>query len=82
MPPTPDLKNITKYPEFAVFRQELLKFCDKIENISDVQIDSVTRVTVIEEILGRRWAAEKVREFLMGLGVLQVGDIKRDKTYE
>lgn len=82
MPPSTDLKNITRYPEFAVFKQELLKFCDTMDNISDIKLDEVSRISVVEEIVGRRWASDKVRDFLMKLGILDVGDSKRDKTYE
>lgn len=84
MPPdTFKLKDITKYPEFFLLKEELLKFCDKMDNISDINIEGVSRVTIQEEIVGRRYASEKVKEFLVSIGMLQVDDIKpRVQTYE
>ena len=84
MPPdTFKVQNLAKYPEFFLLKEELLKLCDKMDNISDIQIDNVSRVTIAEEIVGRRWASEQVKDFLMRLGMIEKADLKgRIQTYE
>ena len=84
MPPdTFKLKNIAQYPEFFLLKEKLLELCDKMDNISDIQIDNVSRVTITEEIVGRRWASQKVRDFLVSLEMLEQSDIiSKSKTYE
>lgn len=78
-----DLKNLTKYPEFYALKQELLKFCESLDDISDIDLSKENRVTLNEEIFGRRWASDKVKAFLLKLGMVdQAGITKKDKTYE
>lgn len=78
-----DLKNLTKYPEFYALKQELLKFCDKMDSISDIDLTKISRVTLAEEIYGRRFASEQIKELFDRLGLITSGDKKViDKTFE
>lgn len=77
-----DIQSLKKYPEFHALRQELEDFCDKLDNISDIKIDGVSRVTLEQEVYGRRYASEKVRDLLSTLGLVDKTHIKRDLTHE
>lgn len=78
-----DIKNLAKYPEFHALKKELLTFCDKMDNISDIELNRESRVSLNEEIFGRLWASDKVKELLSQLGMVDQSDIKKqDKTFE
>ena len=77
-----DLQNLKKYPEFHALRQELEKFCGKMDDISDIDIDKLSRVTLEQEVYGRRYASEQVKDLLSSLGLIDKTHIKRDLTHE
>lgn len=78
-----NIANLAKYPEFHALKKELLTFCDTMDNIRDIDITSHSRVTLEQEIYGRRFASDKVKELLMRLGMLEQKDFKKiDKTFE
>ncbi len=77
-----DIQNLKKYPEFYAFRQELEKFCGKMDDISDIDIDGQSRVSLEQEVYGRRYASEKVKDLLSSLGLVDKTNIKRDLTHE
>lgn len=77
-----DIQNLKKYPEFYALRQELEKFCAKMDDISDIDIDKVSRVTLEQEVYGRRYASDQVRDLLSSLGLVDKSHIKRDLTHE
>lgn len=78
-----DVKNLAKYPEFYALKKELVNFCDKMDNISDINLTKESRVSLNEEIFGRRWASDKIKELLSNLGMVDQEDIrKQDKTFE
>lgn len=72
-----DLKELTKYPEFYALKQELEKFCDSMDNISDLEGE-----IKLEEICGRRFASKKVRNLLSDLGLIERNKPIISKTYE
>ena len=77
-----DVNNLKKYPEFYALKKELENFCDKMDSIDDMQIDEVSRVTLAEEVYGRRYASIKVRDLLASLGLVDKKFTKRDMTME
>lgn len=78
-----DIQNLKKYPEFYALKLELEDFCDKLDSISDIDLSDSSRVTLQEEIYGRRWASEKVRDLLSSLGLVDKSKPKViDKTGE
>ena len=77
-----DIQNLKKYPEFYALRLELEDFCDKLDSIQDIDLQDKSRVTLNEEIYGRLWASEKVRDLLSSLGLVDRRAVKRDMTME
>lgn len=77
-----EIKNLIKYPEFYALKQELEKFCDEMADISDIDLETQSRVSLNEEIAGRLWAAKKVTNLLFSLGLVERDTKKRDQTFE
>lgn len=77
-----DINNLKKYPEFYALKTELEAFCDRLDSISDIELTDTSRVTLTEEVYGRRWASEKVRDLLSSLGLVDRKFTKRDMTME
>lgn len=77
-----DIQNLKKFQEFYSLKKELEEFCDKLDSISDIDLSDVSRVTLTEEVYGRRWASEKVRDLLSTLGLVDRKFTKRDMTME
>ena len=77
-----EIQHLKKYPEFYALRLELENFCDKMDSISDIDLKDKSRVTLNEEIYGRRWASEQVRDLLYSLGLVERNFSKRDMTME
>ncbi len=65
-----DAQNLKKYPEFYALKQEMEAFCEKMDSISDIDLSDTSRVTLIEEVYGRRWASMQIRELLSTLGLV------------
>jgi hypothetical protein len=77
-----DIQNLKRYPEFYALQKELEDFCDKLDNISDIKLDEFSRVSLEQEVFGRRYASEKVKDLLSSLGLVDKTKIKRDLTGE
>lgn len=77
-----DIQNLKKYQEFYSFKREMEIFCDKLDSISDIDLSDKNRVTLTEEVYGRRWASEQIRTLLYGLGLVDKKFTKRDMTME
>lgn len=77
-----DIQNLKRHQEFYALKVELEAFCDKLDSISDIDLSDFSRVTLNEEIYGRRWASEKVRDLLSTLGLVDKKFTKRDMTME
>ena len=77
-----DIGHLKKYPEFYALKVELEHFCDKMDSISDIDLSDVSRVTLLEEIYGRRWASVQIRDLLSSLGLVDKKVTKRDMTME
>lgn len=77
-----EIQNLKRFPEFHALKVELEAFCDRLDSISDIDLSDVSRVTLNEEIYGRRWASEKVRDLLSTLGLVDKKFTKRDMTME
>lgn len=77
-----DIQNLKKYPEFYALKVELEAFCDKMDSIEDIKLSDVSRVTLVEEVYGRRWASQHVRDLLSSLGLVDKRVTKRDMTME
>lgn len=77
-----DIQNLKKHQEFYALKTELENFCDKMDDISDINIDNVSRVTLETEVYGRRYASQQVRDLLSSLGLVDKTHIKRDLTME
>lgn len=78
-----DLKALAKYPEFYVLKQKLIQFCQEMDDLSEIDVNSSSRVSLETEVIGRRIASDRVKAFLVDLGMLSQEDIiKKDKTYE
>lgn len=65
-----DVQQLKKYPEFWAFKQTMERFCEEMESIKDMKLDEFSRVSVSEEVAGRLWASEKVRDLLSTLGLV------------
>lgn len=77
-----DIQSLKKYPEFWALKQELENFCDRMDNIDDIELSDKSRLTLAEEIYGRRYASIKVRDLISTLGLVDKKTIKRDLTME
>lgn len=77
-----DIQNLKRHAEFYALKLELEDFCDKMDSISDIDLTNPQRIDLAQEIYGRRWASEKVRELLSTLGLVDKTNIKRDLTME
>lgn len=77
-----DIQNLKRHQEFYALKRELEDFCDKLDSITDIDLSDVSRVTLTEEVFGRRWASEKVRDLLSTLGLVDKKFTKRDMTME
>lgn len=78
-----DIQNLKRHQEFWALKQTLEDFCASLDDISDIDISKVSRVTLTEEIVGRRFASDKVRELLSTLGLVDKTKPKIiDKTGE
>ena len=65
-----DAQNLKKYPEYYALKQEMESFCNKMDSISDINLSDVSRVSLEQEIYGRRWASIQIRELLSTLGLV------------
>ena len=65
-----DVQNLKKHQEFWALKKTLEDFCDSLDDISDIELDRVSRVTLVEEVYGRRYASIKVRDLLSTLGLV------------
>ncbi len=78
-----DVQNLKKYPEFYAFKQEMEAFCNRMDSISDIDLSESNRVSLEQEIYGRRWASQQVRDLLSTLGLVDKSKPKtRDMTGE
>lgn len=77
-----DINNLKRFQEFHALKMELEDFCDKLDSIADIDLSDKSRVTLTEEVYGRRWAAEKVRNLLFELGLVDKKYKTRDMTME
>lgn len=77
-----DIQNLKKHQEFYALKQELELFCDKLDSIGDIDLSEKNRVTLTEEVYGRRWASERVRDLLSTLGLVDRKPTIRDMTME
>jgi len=77
-----DIQNLKKHAEFWALKKELEYFCDKIDNIDDIDLSKVSRVTLAEEVYGRRYASTKIKDLLSTLGLVDKKFAKRDMTME
>lgn len=77
-----DINNLKKYPEFYALKIELEAFCDRLDSISDIDLTDTSRVTLTEEVYGRRWASKQVRDLLSTLGLVDRKFTKRDMTFD
>lgn len=77
-----DIENLKKHAEFYALKKELENFCDKMDSIDDIDLQSSSRVTLAEEVYGRRYASTKVRDLLSSLGLIDKKVTKRDMTME
>lgn len=77
-----DLQNLKKYPEFFALKQEMEEFCNQMDSLSDIDL-APSRIALNEEIAGRVWARDKVRDLLASLGLVDKTNPKvKDKTGE
>ena len=76
-----DIQNLKRFPEFHALKIELEAFCDRMDNINDIKIDGVSRLTLEQEVYGRRYASKEVRDLLSSLGVDKKATV-RDMTGE
>ena len=78
-----DIQNLNRHQEFHALKLELEDFCNKMDSISDIDLSDTSRVSLEQEIYGRRWASEKVRDLLSTLGLVDKTRIKIiDRTGE
>lgn len=77
-----DVQNLKKYPEFYALKKEMEAFCEKMDSLDDIDLSDRNRVDLKEEIYGRRWASEKVRDLLSTLGLIDKQINVRDRSYE
>ncbi len=77
-----DVQNLKRFQEFYSLKVELEEFCDKMDSIEDIDLSDVSRVTLTEEVYGRRWASQKVRDLLSTLGLVDKRVTKRDMTFD
>lgn len=77
-----DIQNLKRHAEFYALKLELQDFCDRLDSIEDIDLEDRNRVTLAEEIYGRRWASQKVKDLLSTLGLVDKTHIKRDLTGE
>lgn len=77
-----DIQNLKRFPEFHALKIELEAFCDRMDNINDIKIDGVSRLTLEQEVYGRRYASKEVRDLLSSLGLVDKKATVRDMTGE
>lgn len=78
-----DIQNLKKYPEFYALKVELEAFCDKLDSLSDIEQAVDRRISIAEEVAGRIWARDQVRDLLSSLGLVDKSKPKIiDKTGE
>lgn len=77
-----DIQNLKKHAEFYALKKELENFCDKMDSIDDIDLGNLSRVTLAEEVYGRRYASNQVRDLLSSLGLVDKKINKRDATME
>jgi len=61
-----DIQALKRHQEFWALKKELEDFCASLDDISDIDIATIR----IEEIIGRRFASERVRDLLSTLGLV------------
>lgn len=71
-----DIQNLKRHQEFYALKQELEDFCEKMDSIHDVDLSNPSRVSLSEEIYGRRFASQKVRDLLSTLGLVDKTRVK------
>lgn len=78
-----DLSNLSKYPEFYALQQELLGFCREMDDLEEIELEKTSRISLVEEVAGRKFASMKVKELLIRLGLITKKDLSnREVTYE
>lgn len=78
-----DIQNLKKYPEFYALKKHFEEFCQKLDSISDIDLSKRSRVTLNEEIYGRRWASQAIKDELSSLGLVDKrSPIVKDRTME
>lgn len=78
-----DLQILTKYPEYYALKEEFIKFVDEVRNLDTIDPDKLSRVSVEVEVVARKYAAKKIKDLLVKLGLINRADIsKRVQTYE
>lgn len=77
-----DIQNLKKHQEFHALKLELEDFCNKMDNINDIDLSDPKRVGLDVEIFGRQWASKKVRDLLSSLGLVDKLFTRGDRTYE
>jgi hypothetical protein len=74
--------NLKKYPEFYALRLELEDFCLKLDSLEDIELTKDSRISMAEEVSGRIWARDKVKDLLSSLGLIERKGRTIDKTGE
>lgn len=77
-----DIQNLKRHQEFYALKLELEDFCNRLDSISDIDLSNPNRLDLAQEIYGRRWASEKIKDLLSTLGLVDKTNIKRDATFE
>lgn len=78
-----DIQNLKKYPEFYALKKHFEEFCAKLDSLEDIDLENLSRLTINEEIYGRRWASMKLKDELSSLGLVDKAKPKiTDKTGE
>ena len=65
-----DVQQLKRYPEFYALKMQMEEFCERMDSISDINLDDVSRVSLDVEVFGRRFASDKIRELLSTLGLV------------
>ena len=78
-----DLKILIQYPEFYALKKELVGLVEKLEDIHSIPLVAASRITVVEELAGRVYAAKAIKDLLSNLGVIKNTEYANsNKTYE
>lgn len=77
-----DIQNLKRHQEFYSLKMELEDFCNKMDSIEDIDLTDPHRIDLAQEIFGRRWASQRVRDLLSSLGLVDKIKVTRDLTGE